>query len=227
MKHFIISAMLLASVGASAQEITTECAPSPYAGLYNISTRGIVGTQSEQLIAGFIIRGDQPMCVLVRARGLSLPDTIPNRLIDPQVRLVRQGGGGTIDRNDNWTDHPDADIIEGLFPGALAMDDAAIFTCLEPGGYTAVMSGVDGTTGTGIVEVFDVEFDTKIPQSCITEIIIREEIISPPPMCPVPPIPVDDDDDDDSSDDDRDDNGHGNDPGRCDPSNPGGGGPDC
>ena len=56
--------------------------------LGNISTRVIAGTENNQLIGGFIISGEQPKRVIVRAIGPSLgPLGIPSVLADPILEL--------------------------------------------------------------------------------------------------------------------------------------------
>ncbi len=57
-------------------------------------------------------------------------------------------------RNDNWQDDPAANAVEqnGLAP----TDDAESATVLHltAGSYTTIVSGVDGGTGTGLVEAY-------------------------------------------------------------------------
>lgn len=75
-------------------------------------------------------------------------------LTDPQISLY--SGSVIIDSNDNWQDHPGVnDIPEHLKPTCDL--EATIYTELEPGAYTAIVSGVNGTTGMGIVEVIEVQ----------------------------------------------------------------------
>ena len=44
----------------------------------------------------------------------------------------------------------------GLSPLAIGSGDSAILTTLAPGGYTAQVSGVGGTTGVALVEIYEV-----------------------------------------------------------------------
>lgn len=126
---------------------------TPY--LENISTRAPVNTGAKQAIGGFIIDGDQPKQVLIRGRGPSVgaPDGVV-RLADPRVRLI-DSEGTTLIENDNWGDATNAADISasGLAPPNAA--EAAILTTLDPGIYTAIVNGVGGTSGVGIVEVYD------------------------------------------------------------------------
>ena len=64
-------------------------------------------------------------------------------------------GQTTLKVNDNWQD---ADNVQDIISSGNAPTDpldAAILVELEPGAYTAILSGVGGGTGTGIVEEFD------------------------------------------------------------------------
>ena len=137
--------------------------------LANISTRGVVGTDDNVLIAGVILGGDAPKQILVRAIGPSLAGFgVPGALANPFLRLY--SGQTAIAENDNWqvpmplcsitgnTCGTPSDITAtGLAPTNPL--ESAILIRLSPGAYTAIVSGVDGTTGVGLVEVFEVPFD--------------------------------------------------------------------
>ncbi len=123
-------------------------------GAANISTRASVGTNDRVLIGGFIIRGDVPKKVIVRVRAPSVP--VPGTLADPMLTLR---GEGLEITNDDWRSAQEQEIIaSNLAPG----DDreSAIVVALNPGSYTAVVSGKNGMTGIGLVEVFDLGPDS-------------------------------------------------------------------
>lgn len=61
-----------------------------------------------------------------------------------------------IDSNDNWQDHSRADEIPGSLRPVYDLE-ATIYTELEAGSSTAIVSAVNGTTGVAIVEVFEVQ----------------------------------------------------------------------
>jgi hypothetical protein len=128
---------------------------NPVSKLSNISTRGLVETGDSVLIGGFIISGAVSDKVVVRAIGPSLanpPFSIANALQNPMVSVF-DGNGNKFASNDNWRSDQQADIIAtGLQPS----DDAesAIVTTLTPGNYTAIVRGVNGTTGIALVEVY-------------------------------------------------------------------------
>ena len=108
------------------------------------------------LIGGVIIAGDEPKTVTFRARGPSLDQFgVPNTVDDPVLELF-DGLGQQIDQNDNWVDHPSAASLPSFLKPSQAAE-AVITRTLAPGAYTAIVRGAGGSTGVGIVEVFEVE----------------------------------------------------------------------
>jgi plastocyanin len=120
----------------------------------NISTRMDVRTDDQVLIGGFIITGTDPKKVILRAIGPSLSGAgIPNPLADPVLEL-HGADGSLITSNDNWKDPDELDIeATGLQPSNDL--ESAIVSTLDPGSYTAIVSGKDGGTGVGLVEGYD------------------------------------------------------------------------
>lgn len=125
--------------------------------LTNLSTRGVVGSGDDVLIGGFVIRGPAPVQVVVRGVGPGIPAelvAIRDQLADPLLELY-SSAGEIISHNDNWQDLPtSAQIPLHLRPVHPA--EAAVIVTLPPGAYTAIVSGAGGTTGVGLVEVFEV-----------------------------------------------------------------------
>jgi hypothetical protein len=125
--------------------------------LANISTRGLIGTDSRVLIGGLIITGSEPKNVVIRARSRSLRDADPNLrnlLSNPSVQLF--SGATLIASNDDWQSDPDAASIPEVLRPRLD-DESALFATLDPGPYTAIVSGVSQTEGVGIVEIFEID----------------------------------------------------------------------
>jgi hypothetical protein len=116
--------------------------------LANISTRGLVQTEANVMIGGFIVlNGNQK--VIVRAIGPSLP--VAGALQDPVLELHDLNGNVTT--NDNWRSTQQAEIIATTVPPS-DNREAAIVAALAPGNYTAIVRGVNNTTGVALVEVF-------------------------------------------------------------------------
>lgn len=126
--------------------------------LFSISTRAKVGAGGPgSVVGGFIIDGDAEKCVIIRGRGQSI-NLSAARISDPLLRLFASGSSTPLEINDNWASHPQAALMEatGRQPGH--PNDAAIYRCLPPGGYTAQLRGAAGASfGLGIVEVIDAD----------------------------------------------------------------------
>ncbi len=120
--------------------------------LGNISTRGSVQTNDNVLIAGTIVLGQALQKVLIRAVGPSLP--VPGKLEDPLLEL-RDGNGGLLQSNDNWRSDQEAEIIATTIPPSNDLESAIVHTLPANGAaYTAIVRGVDGSTGIAVVEVY-------------------------------------------------------------------------
>ena len=122
--------------------------------LANISTRASVQTNAGVAIAGFIITGTDPKTVLIRGIGPTLAQFgVSGVLADPFVSLL-DGNGNVVYTNDNWKDTQQAAIqATGLAPPNDL--ESAILRTLQPGNYTATLNGKNGTTGVGLIEVYD------------------------------------------------------------------------
>ena len=118
--------------------------------LANISTRGLVQTGDNVLIGGFIIVGQNPLRVIVRAIGPSLG--VAGALADPTLEL-RDSDGGLIDSNDNWRSDHEAEIMATTIPPSNDLE-SAIVRDLVPGNYTIIVRGVNNATGVGLVEAY-------------------------------------------------------------------------
>lgn len=131
--------------------------------LVNLSTRAPVGIGSGNLIGGFVLTGDTPRRCLIRAAGPWLgPLGVEGFLDDPVLELFLFRGGEPVAfaRNDDWSVSPSADAISlaAVQTGAVAFPpnsrDAAMIVTLEPGAYTAVVSGLEATIGIALVEIY-------------------------------------------------------------------------
>lgn len=118
--------------------------------LGNISTRGFVQTGDNVLIGGLIVLGQDSLKVIVRGIGPSL--SISGKLADPTLEL-RDGNGGLIRSNDNWRTDQEAEIIATTIPPSND-SEPAIVQILTPGNYTAIVGGVNATTGIALVEAY-------------------------------------------------------------------------
>ena len=121
--------------------------------LANISTRGLVQTGDNILIAGTIVLGQTPQKVIVRALGPSL--NVPGKLADSTLEL-RDVNGNLIDSNDNWKDSPNKQaIIDSTIPPPNDLESAIVATLPASGAhYTAIVRGVNNSTGVAVVEMY-------------------------------------------------------------------------
>ena len=140
-----------------------DLSPAPNSLLGNISTRSFVQTGDNVMIGGVIVQGTQPKRVIVRAIGPELTQYgVPNPLADPTLEL-HDSTGALIASNDNWQHTIIGGIIttdqvrDILNSGHAPTDprESAIIATLPPGNYTAIVRGVNETTGVGLVEVYD------------------------------------------------------------------------
>ncbi len=124
--------------------------------LLNISTRALVQTGDNAMIAGFIIDGHglRYSSVVARAIGPSLSKSnVPNPLLDPMLEL-HNSAGEIVASNDNWQTSQKAQIAAtGLAP--TDNRESAILASLPSGAYTAVVRGAGETTGVALVEVYN------------------------------------------------------------------------
>jgi hypothetical protein len=131
--------------------------------LGNISTRSFVQTGEHVMIGGFIVQGTGPKRVIVRAIGPELTQFgIADALANPRLELHNRTGA-LIASNDDWQTTILGGVITGNQVSAIqnsglaptAASESAIIADLEPGNYTAIVHGVNNTTGVALVEVYD------------------------------------------------------------------------
>jgi hypothetical protein len=131
--------------------------PTPPAGptmLANISTRAVVGTGANVLIGGFIVTGTESKKVIVRGIGPSLP--LPGKMLNPTLE-IHSPSGAVIAVNDDWGQNANSAEIADSGVAPTNPSEAAVLMNLAPGSYTAVLSGANQTTGTAVVEVYDLD----------------------------------------------------------------------
>jgi len=125
--------------------------------LSNLSLRGRVGSGREAVIMGFVVGGDTPKRVLIRAVGPELAGFgIERFLADPKLTLYK--GPHRLLVNDDWEeDRPSVKELSarlGALPLEAGSTSAAAAVWLEPGAYTVLASGVGGAAGVALMDVF-------------------------------------------------------------------------
>ena len=137
--------------------------------LGNISTRAFVQTGDNVMIGGFIVQGTEPKRVIIRAVGPALSQYgLPNPLDNPTLELHNRTGA-LIASNDNWR----TTIIGGIITSDQVLDilrsgyapsdgrESAIIADLPAGSYTAIIRGVNNSTGVALTEVYDLSSNTS------------------------------------------------------------------
>ena len=165
--------------GASVSQMFVVTMTSYPVHLANISTRVVVGANDAALIGGFIIRGDAPKRVVIRAIGPSLADVgLTNVLGDPTLE-VHDGTGALLAFNDNWQDAANQQEIADLGLAPTEPNESAVLVDLPSSpdavAYTAVIHGAGGSGGLGLVEVYDADSG---PGSTILNISTRGTVQS-------------------------------------------------
>lgn len=166
--------------GIALIEVYDADSGTPVVELVNISTRAMVGAINQgELIAGFAIRGTTSNTVLIRGVSQSMGTLHGMRraLGNSHVQVFKANPDGTsteIAANSVWTkpgrgDPSAADDDDttfgvenaagrtGAFPLPRGSQDSALLLTLEPGTYTAVVTGRDNnSSGVALVEIYEV-----------------------------------------------------------------------
>ncbi|MFZ1220439.1 MAG: hypothetical protein WAO00_14180 [Chthoniobacterales bacterium] len=125
--------------------------------LGNISTRLRVLSGDNALIGGMIATGTDPKRVIIRAIGPSLiPFGVPGALENPTLDLFQ--GSTFLFSNDDWNNSTQqAEIANSGLAPSNNLESAIIWTLTPGQNYTAVVRGINNTTGVGVVEAFDLD----------------------------------------------------------------------
>jgi hypothetical protein len=121
-------------------------------------------TGNDVMIAGFVISGTASKTVAVVVTGPSLSAYgITNPLANPKVTLVRSSDQVVLATNDDWQGASNsAQMLASSFAPVNSLEPAILAT-LPPGGYTAIVEGVNGGTGVAVAAVYEVgNFDIPL-----------------------------------------------------------------
>nr|MBP7143151.1 hypothetical protein [Opitutaceae bacterium] len=152
------------ATGATLVEVYDGDAPgSTGSRLSNLSLRGMGGSGDQVIVTGFIVSGNAPRRMLVRAVGPELAGFgVDGSMTNPELSLFHttEGVAAEIARNDDWSEN--AELVTrisgkvGAFPMSAGSRSAAVVVWLAPGTYTAHARSADNTNGIVIVEVYEV-----------------------------------------------------------------------
>ena len=127
--------------------------------LSNISARGQVGTSQNVLIGGLIISGSTSKKLIVRAIGPSLaspPFSLSGTLPNPTLEL-HDSSGNLLASNDDWGSGTQAAAISASGYQPSNAKESAIIATLASGNYTAIVRGVNDSTGIALVDAYDLD----------------------------------------------------------------------
>lgn len=126
----------------------------------HISTRGLVGTGANQMIAGFVIEGASSRRVLIRASGPALAGFgVGGTLAEPRMELYNSrnflhASAGAWGLQTNADEIRGAAKVVSAFELADGSKDSAMVVTLLPGAWTVQVSGANNTTGVALVEAY-------------------------------------------------------------------------
>ena len=153
----------VAVTNASGTTLSAAAVVGASSRLSNISSRAFVDTGPDITIAGFAITGPAGSTkqVLIRGVGPTLTNfSISDFLTAPTLTLFNSSGA-VLATNSGWGALSNAAQIVTLSSqvGAFSLiansNDCVILTSLPPGNYTAQLSGVNASTGVGLVEAYE------------------------------------------------------------------------
>jgi uncharacterized delta-60 repeat protein len=155
---------------ALAEVYATTTALSSPSHLVNISARASATSGQTTLIGGFVISGTATKRVLIRGVGPTLTNYGVSAYMPDPVLSLYDVNGVLLAQNTNWNNpttvtsgQPAASaaslILAASQAGAFAFNsgsaDSAIIVNLAPGTYSAQVTSASGTTGTALVEVYE------------------------------------------------------------------------
>ena len=147
--------------GVALVEVYDADTGSPTARFTNLSARTQAGTGDQTLTAGFVITGTSPKSVLIRGIGPTLAQFgVSDTLANPQLALLTRANNQdtVIASNDGWGGTAAlsaAFALVGAFSLPTNSADAALLVTLQPGTYTAEVTGANGSTGIALVELYE------------------------------------------------------------------------
>ncbi len=148
------------ATGTGVVEIYDADSGAPATRLNNLSARDLVETGQNILIGGFNIAGVTDETVLIRAIGPGLNSQFGLTGILAQPVLTLYKGSTAIYSNTVWGADPvltAAQSIVGAYALVPTSTDSLLLVTLHPAGYTAQVTGLNGTTGIAVVEIYEVQ----------------------------------------------------------------------
>lgn len=154
----------ISAVGNSIGAVLAEVYETPPPGGFTATTPRLINISvlknlGARVTVGFVIAGAGPRTVLIRAIGPTLgtaPFNLSGVAADP--RLTLYAGTARAAENNDWsgtTALATAFAQAGAFSLRADSRDAALIATLAPGNYSVQVSNASGSTGLGLVEVYE------------------------------------------------------------------------
>ena len=154
-RPFLFACLLAATALASAHAASS---------LANLSSRGLVGSASGSLVAGFVVEGSEAKSILLRGVGPGLAAFGVVNAASAVTVNIYDAGGHLITTNRGFQTNPNADLVAetasrvGAFPLSAEGDSATCVT-LMPGAYSLEIApgSQDAPDGSALLEVYDAD----------------------------------------------------------------------
>jgi len=144
--------------GRALVEVYDTDSSNPASRLVNLSALAQVGAAGAPLVAGFVVSGTNAETVLLRGVGPGLGQFGLTGLLAAPVLTLYDHTGTVLASNTQWGGTALLNTAFGQV-GAFALPvtsaDTALLVTLAPGNYTAQLSGTNGATGQGLLEIYE------------------------------------------------------------------------
>lgn len=139
-----------------------DTAAVPTARFVNLSARGVAGSGSNVMTIGFVIGGNAPKSLLLRGIGPSLAGFGLSGVLPTTQLSLFSKAGASIASNTGWGGTAaltSAFNAVGAFSLPATSADSALLVTLQPGTYTAQLTGAGSSTASGValLELYDLQ----------------------------------------------------------------------
>lgn len=136
---------------------------TPRARLVNLSSRAVVGTGDNALIAGVVVADTESKRYLSRAIGPGLAAFgAVGAIVDPQLSIF-SSSGVELFRNNGWETGRNATTLPayarsaGAFPLSTGSRDSALADEIAAGAYTLQVTSSSNQSGIGLAELYELD----------------------------------------------------------------------
>jgi hypothetical protein len=148
------------STVSSSASLTVNATPT-YNRVTTLSVNTVIDASNSSAIVGFATDGANTRRFLVRGAGPALANYgVTNVLAQPKLEVHTNVNGvdTLVGSNTQWSTETlanEAFIESGAFPFATGSNDTALVITVPAGTYTIVLTGLNGSTGNALVELYE------------------------------------------------------------------------